>query len=64
MTQSILNFTVAGTDERLTPKAGEAVFGEFLKAIGVDSLYHKHLPLPHSNHGFINPIHSFIVDAS
>ena len=52
MTQRLLNFTVESTDERLTPRAGEAVFGEFLKAIGVDRLCHKHLPLPQSNHGY------------
>jgi hypothetical protein len=52
MTQRLLNFTVESTDERLTPRAGEAVFGEFLKAIGVDRLCHKYLPLPQSNHGY------------
>ena len=38
MTQSVLNFTLRSTDKRLTPKAGEAVFGEFLKVIHVDIL--------------------------
>ncbi len=52
MAQSVLEFAVGSTDERLTPRAGEAVFGEFLKAIGVDRLCHKHLPLPQSNHGY------------
>ncbi len=52
MAQSVLEFAVKSTDEKLTPRAGEAVFGEFLKAIGVDRLCHKHLPLPQSNHGY------------
>ena len=52
MAQNVLNFTVEGTNEKLTPRAGEVVFGEFLKAIGVDRLCHKHLPLPQSNHGY------------
>jgi len=61
MAQSVLEFAVESTHERLTPRAGEAVFGEFLKAIGVDRLCHKHLPLPQSNRGydpytFIHPL--------
>jgi len=61
MAQSILSFTVESTDEKLTPRAGEAVFGEFLKALGVDRLCNKHLPLPQSNRGydpytFIHPL--------
>jgi len=52
MTQSILNFTVASTKEKLTPRAGEAIFGEFLKAIRVDHLCNKYLPLPQSNRGY------------
>ena len=52
MAQNVLNFTVEGTNEKLTPRAGEVVFGEFLKAIGVDRLCHKHLPLPQSNHSY------------
>jgi hypothetical protein len=52
MTQSVLNFTVESTQEKLTPQAGESIFGEFLKAIGVDRLCNKHLPLPQSNRGY------------
>jgi hypothetical protein len=52
MTQSVLNFTVESTKEKLTPKAGEAIFGEFLKAIQVDRLCNKYLPLPQSNRGY------------
>jgi hypothetical protein len=52
MTQTILNFTVESTKEKLTPRAGEAIFGEFLKAIRVDKLCNKHLPSPQSNRGY------------
>jgi len=61
MAQTILNFTVESTEEKLTPRAGEAVFGEFLKAIRVDRLCNKFLPQPQSNrgydpYGFIQPL--------
>ncbi|HEC45595.1 MAG TPA: IS1380 family transposase [Epsilonproteobacteria bacterium] len=61
MAQSVLKFAVESTNERLTPRAGEAVFGEFLKALGVDRLCNKYLPMPKSNRGydpytFIHPL--------
>ncbi len=61
MAQSVLEFAVESTNERLTPRAGEAVFGEFLKALGVDRLCNKYLPMPKSNRGydpytFIHPL--------
>ena len=61
MAQCILNFTVESTNEKLTPRAGEAVFGEFLKALRVDRLCNKYLPVPQSNRGydpytFIHPL--------
>ena len=65
MTQTVLNFTVESTDERLTPRAGQIVFGEYLKAIGLEKLCNAHLPQPKSNRGyrpfgFIQPlIHMF-----
>lgn len=52
MAQSVLNFSVASTDERLTPRSGEIVFGEYLKAIGLDKLCNAHLPQPQSNRGY------------
>ena len=61
MTQNVLEFAVEGINERLTPRAGEAVFGEFLKSLGVDRLCNRYLPLPKSNRGydpytFIHPL--------
>jgi len=52
MAQTVLNFAVESTDERLTPRAGEIVFGEYLKAIGIDKLCNTYLPLPRSNKGY------------
>jgi len=52
MAQSVLNFSIASTDERLTSHSGEIVFGEYLKAIGVDRLCDKYLPQPKSNRGY------------
>jgi len=52
MTQSVLNFTVESTDERLSPRAGEAVLGEYFKAIGLDRLCNDHFPVSKSNHSY------------
>ena len=43
MAQTLLNFSIASTDERLTSHSGEIVFGEYLKAIGVDKLCDRYL---------------------
>ena len=52
MTQRLLNFTVESTHERLTPRAGEVVFGEFLKAIRLEQLCNRYLPTSRSNHSY------------
>jgi hypothetical protein len=52
MAQTLLNFSIASTDERLTARSGEIVFGEYLKAIGVDKLCNASLPQPQSNRGY------------
>lgn len=52
MAQRVLNFTVESTEERLTPRAGEIVLGEFFKGIGLDRLCNRHLPAPGSNRGY------------
>lgn len=52
MAQTLLNFSIASTDERLTSRSGEIVFGEYLKAIGVDKLCDRYLPQPKSNRGY------------
>jgi len=52
MTQNVLNFTIESTDERLTPRSGEIIFGEYLKAIGLEKLCDIHLPQSKSNRGY------------
>ena len=52
MTQTILDFAVEATDERLTPRAGSILLGEYLKGIGLDSLCNTHLPISHSNRAY------------
>jgi len=52
MAQTVLNFNIAPTDERLTSRSGEIIFGEYLKAIGVDKLCEAYLPQPQSNRGY------------
>ena len=53
MPQSVLNFSVESTNESLTSNAGTILFGEYLKAIGIDKLCNTYLPLPQSNRGYL-----------
>ena len=53
MPQGVLSFSVEGTNESLTSNAGTILFGEYLKAIGIDTLCNTHLPLPQSNRGYM-----------
>ena len=53
MPQSVLSFSVESTKDSLTSNAGTILFGEYLKAIGVDTLSNTHLPLPKSNRGYM-----------
>lgn len=41
MTQTILNFKLGSTDEKLTPRAGVAIFGEYFKGMGLESFCNK-----------------------
>jgi hypothetical protein len=52
MAQTVLNFSIASTNEKLTSRSEEIVFGEYLKAIGVDKLCNTYLPQPQSNRGY------------
>ena len=45
MPQTILNFNIASTSEKLTPRTGVAIFGEYLKGIGIKKLCNTNLPL-------------------
>jgi len=52
MTQTILDFAVESTDEKLTPRAGSILLGEYLKGIKLDSLCNIHLPVSQSNRAY------------
>ncbi len=52
MPQGVLNFSVEGTNESLTSNAGTILFGEYLKAIKIDTLCNTYLPLAQSNRGY------------
>jgi hypothetical protein len=50
--KTVLPFKLAVTDETLTPFAGLAVFGEFLKATGLESEFGAAFPAPGSAKGY------------
>ena len=50
--QTILPFKTEITDETLTPHAGLALFGEFIKGLGLCNLVDEYMPRPGSNAGF------------
>jgi hypothetical protein len=52
LTQTVLPFKLAATDESLTAHAGLALFGEYLAALGLDSLINHELPMPGSAMGY------------
>jgi len=52
MPQGVLNFILEGSDERITPSSGLVIFGEYLKAIGLDRLFARHFPVPLSHRGY------------
>jgi len=40
--QTILNFDIATTDKKLTPRTGIAIFGEYLKGLHFEKLCNTH----------------------
>lgn len=50
--QTQLSFKVGLTEEEITPRAGLAVYTEFLRGFGVKDMISKHMPLPGSNRGY------------
>jgi len=54
MAQTILNFKLDSTDEKLTPRSGVIILGEFLKGIGLEQLCNINLPKPLNHRGY-NP---------
>ena len=52
MTQTILNFSLETTNEKLTPRAGVAIFGEYLKGMQLESLCNTNIPLANHPNGY------------
>jgi len=52
MAQTILNFNLESTDEKLTPRVGIAIFGEYLKGLKLESLCNSNIPLAKHSNGY------------
>jgi hypothetical protein len=52
MTQTILNFKLESTNEKLTPRTGVAIFGEYLKGMNLEKLCNTNLPKAKRNNGY------------
>jgi hypothetical protein len=52
MPQTILNFNISSTDEKLTPKTGVTIFGEYLKGMGLEKLCNTSFPLARHPNGY------------
>lgn len=52
MPQTILNFNLESTDEKLTPRVGIAIFGEYLKGLKLESLCNSNIPLTKHAKGY------------
>jgi len=57
MPQSVLPFKLEITNDEITPHAGLAVFGEFLRALSVPGLIDRTLPGPGSGAGYLASSH-------
>lgn len=56
MTQTILEFDLATTKEKLTPRAGTIILGEYMKGLGLEKLCNTNLPLPLNHKGYTHLI--------
>jgi len=52
MTQTILNFKLQCTHEKLTPRTGVTILGEYLKGINLEQLCNDNLPKAKRNNGY------------
>src|SRR3990172_194076 len=50
--QTVLQFKLKRTEERLTARSGLALYAEFIQAMRVESLIDRHFPRPGSGRGF------------
>ena len=53
MTQTILNFKLKSTNEKLTPRTGVAILGEYLKGMNLENLCNDNLPKAKRNNGYL-----------
>jgi hypothetical protein len=54
--QTVIPFKLARSEQRVTARSGLVLYGEFMEAMGVESLIECHMPRPGSGRGF-EPIH-------
>ncbi len=52
MPQTILNFNIETTNEKLTPRTGVAILGEYLKGMDLENLCNTNLPLAKHPNGY------------
>ncbi|OIP55199.1 MAG: hypothetical protein AUK54_04425 [Helicobacteraceae bacterium CG2_30_36_10] len=52
MPQTILNFNIETTNEKLTPRTGVAIFGEYLKGMNLEALCNTNLPSAKHPNGY------------
>jgi len=52
MPQTILNFNIKSTNEKLTPRTGVAILGEYLKGMNLEKLCNANLPKAKRNNGY------------
>ena len=50
--QTILNFKLESTNEKLTPRTGIAILGEYLKGMNLEELCNINLPKAKRNNGY------------
>lgn len=52
MPQTILNFQLQSTNEKLTPRTGIAILGEYLKGMNLENFCNENLPKAKRNNGY------------
>ena len=52
MPQTILSFDIETTNEKLTPRAGIAIFGEYLKGMNLEHWYVN--PISHTEYNILS----------
>jgi hypothetical protein len=50
--QSLLNFKLESTNEKLTPRTGVSILGEYLKGMNLEEFCNANLPKAKRNNGY------------